>query len=188
MNPLGTKASWLIWVLIFIPYMYVANVVMPGIQKEVSEAAQDPSCSKALDIMIFGINQESAYSSLSCMGEEGRAIYREAEKTEDTIYPIVYTLFFLFTLFVLGSYLFGKRKFLLVLFIFPLFGMMLDFVENSSIITLIDQYPDLDPGSVWQASLAGSLKWIVAFSNIAMTLIFAIMSLIKFFREKRQSK
>lgn len=184
MNPFSTKISLLIWLILFIPYMYFANFVMPGVQREIKTVADEPECSKALDIMIFGLNADSAQKSLKCMGENGRIVYRAAARKHDTAYPIIYTLFNLFTLFTLGSFLFGRKKFYVYLLLLPLLGMAFDFIENSQIVRLIDQFPDLDKGTVWLASLSGSIKWVLAFTNILIILVFAISSLVKLIRKR----
>jgi hypothetical protein len=167
--------------------MYMANIVMPDAQRKILAVATDPACSKSLDIMFFDVNQESARQSLACLGENGRKAYRTEKKVEDSIYPIVYTIFFLYTLFALGSYLFPRRKRWLLLLILPLIGMGLDFYENSSIITLIDQFPNLAPGSVWRVSWVGSLKWMVVFVNVAVTLVLAGMALTRYLRKRRSN-
>ena len=184
MKPISRKTTWIIWIAIFIPYMYVANVVMPNIQRDIKAIADKPECAKALDIMMFGISMDAAEKSLTCMGEEGRMVYRSAEKLQDSIYPALYTLFFVFTLFSLGSYVFGGKKFYVYLLLIPFLGMAFDFYENHLIVNFIDQFPELSNSTIWSLSLANSIKWLLAFSNILMVLVFAVLSLIKVIKNR----
>ena len=173
--------AWAVWAILLIPFIYMAAVVMPGVQQQMMSVADDPHCAVPLDLMMFGISDEAALTHLACMGETGRAVYRAAELKQDTIYPLFYGAFLAFTLWALAS--FGgitRNRGLLVLL--PIIAVAFDYMENHYIVELIDQFPHLAEGTVDMASMGNQMKWSFAMLSMVMVLILAALGGIRVWR------
>lgn len=173
-----TKTAWAIWAALFICYLYMGAIVMPGVMERVNAVASNPSCAAILDLKLFGISEVQANEALTCMGEQGRSVYRSAELKEDFIYPISYGLLLCFSLFCLAGF-FGANKLRWLLAALPLLTIGFDILENSHIVQLIDQYPNFDAATLRMASLGNTLKWSFAFPSIGLTLVLGGWALVK---------
>jgi hypothetical protein len=107
------------------------------------------------------------------LGEEGRAVYRSVELTEDFFYPLSYGL-----LLSLGIVYFFRKIFpdipqMALLGIFPLIAMGFDYAENFLIVSMLSSYPYISEQTVAIASSATTLKW--GFVILSLLLIFTAL-------------
>ncbi len=107
---------------------------------------------KPLDLM-FCYTPDDAYDMIGAYGDNTRDRYIKGLIILDFIYPVIYTLFLGFTLFLL----YGKTAPSLI----PLLILALDYIENTGIIILLYTYPDRITFTAWVASIATSFKWIL---------------------------
>lgn len=177
----------MVWMVLFVPYLYLAAVVMPGVQHDVQAVALDAGCATPLDLFIVGIDRADALKALECMGQEGRDIYRAAEVREDAVYPISYGLLLAFTLWALSGFA-GIRTKKGLLALLPFLAVAFDYVENAHIVQLIDQFPNLSEETVEMASLGNQFKWSFAFVSMALILILLALGGIRMWREDRGSQ
>jgi len=183
MNPLNKTTSWILWVVLLLPFLYLMNYTMPGVQTAIGDVADKPECAESPDL-YFGVSSQKAYQSLDCMGKNGRAVYQKESIVKDSVYPVSYGLFFAFTLFLLSSSLFRKKWPVITLTVLPLAASCFDFLENYQIRRLIDQFPALQQNTVHIASLANMGKW--SFINISMVamVILVVMVFARMIRGK----
>lgn len=181
---MSTKTSLIIWVMLFLFYAYSGGFMMSNASKSLTEASQDPSCVKPLDLYIGGFGLEDVNQQMACMGENGRAVYMGIETKQDLIYPIAYSLFLSFTLFLLTGYLFERAWPRRLLPIIPLVALVSDIVENHYLVSILQKYPDFDIVNVEIASLANQIKWGSALLAMVLVLILAISGLVKKIRGK----
>lgn len=122
----------------------------------------------------FSYSTETAYEMLEAYGEEGRSRYARSVMTIDLAYPIVYTLMFMvwLTLVLKGSHLTPARQ--CALSLSPLSVFVLDLIENTGIVTLLNTYPERHETVVTATSFATSAKWSAAAIVIAITLIATV--------------
>ena len=142
------------------------------------DASKQPGCADIPDLS-YGLSQEKVYHDLECMGPDARTIYKKESITKDSLYPVSYGLFFAFTLLALSSLIFRRKWIVIVVTILPLIGMLFDFLENYQLRKLMDQFPELQQGTVTLASTANIGKWSFIYLSIAFTLILAVWSLIR---------
>ncbi len=126
-----TKLATGWWVIVFILLVYIVNAfVLKAIYPKFETLDIQPSYSS-----------EKAYQFIDSYGEEGRHYYALIELTLDLVYPILLALMFsTFTIY------FFRRVFPLDSFWqkIPLLGpivMGVDYLENSSIVTMLLNYP-----------------------------------------------
>jgi len=173
--------AWAVWGVLFVPYLYLAAVVMPGLMADMQAVALDATCAKPLDLFLFGFTEAQANGVFTCLGDAGMAVYRAGELLQDAVYPVIYALFLSFTLWALSGFMVSGRKRVL-LALLPFMAMTFDFMENSHIVQLIDQYPTLDAGTVLKASVGNQLKWFFAFVSIGLIVMFALLSAVRVVR------
>jgi hypothetical protein len=169
-----SKMVWLIGLLLFALYIYMAAFVMSGASAAIAQASTDASCGIVPDLMMFAIDSANLAKSFDCMGNGGRAAYHYAETRYDSIYPITYALFLSFALWHLFNYVFRNRKLAALASLIPIMAMCFDFMENHYLLKLLNAYPTLNPKTISSAALYNSLKW--AFAIPAM-LGFVVMGL-----------
>ena len=178
MNPLSKTLTWIIWTILLVAYVYMAAYVMRGASESIGTVAPDPVCATPFDLQIFCVTQIEAQKTMECFGDEGRKIYRGIASHEDVGYPIAYGLFYAFTLFSLSSFCVGKKGITVVVTLIPLLTVISDLIENHYIIEMIKQFPVLRAETVSSMSLFNSIKWILFFSALVLTLIFSSWSII----------
>ncbi len=108
---------------------------------------------KPLDLE-FGYNAARAYELLAAYNESERSVYLLIELTLDIIYPIIYSLFLSFVLFLLfANYRLAKL---------PLFLILIELLENTAIVVLLSNYPNPHPTIANVAGVLTALKWLLA--------------------------
>lgn len=165
--------NWLLrpavlWILLLI-YIAMGFGVMPR------TAAKIESYSRHLQVLDLELNYTPQQVQLlfEMLGEEGRAVYRSVELTEDFFYPLSYGL-----LLSLGIVYFFQKSFpkipqLALLGIFPLIAMGFDYAENFLIASMLSSYPLISNHTVYMASSATTLKW--GFVMLSLLLIFTAL-------------
>ena len=162
-------------------------VVMPSATARLVAVADKPECVKPLDLYMSGFTEVQVDANFACLGSAGLAIYREVETHDDLFYPMSYAIFFSLGIFLWAGYTTQNKKLTVLLVCLPVLTMAFDYAENASIVTLIDQYPDmiLDGNSVQTASFFNQIKWVLAIVSMALFAVFGIWALIKWISVKR---
>ena len=103
----------------------------------------------------FSYTPAFVYSAFDAMPESEINQYKKALYTMDVLYPVVYTLFFTFALYLLyGSHTWPS--------IIPYFMMGFDLLENTGIIIMLNSFKGHNIDNIIRTtSLFTSLKWIV---------------------------
>ncbi len=116
--------------------------------------------SQMLDLLP-GVDSKKVYNYLDSAGNDGREVLVSIYQFEDFIFPMAYGPFlFLAILYFIGKS-YPQKKSLLLLSLFPLLGVCVDYIENFSIISIIRSYPN----RVSLADMIGSItliKWILS--------------------------
>jgi hypothetical protein len=112
------------------------------------------------------------------IGEEGLYTYRSILLWEDLFFPLTNGL-----LYSLAIIYFFKRSFINIpqlglLGIFPFISMIFDYLENFSIVNLIDTYPDINATTVALASSFTLLKW--GFMILGLMILFSALLIFLF--------
>lgn len=113
--------------------------------------------------LLFSYTPEVARAHLEDFGVDGRFRYLLVNLIGDTIYPILYTLFFVSLIAQLSGIasstpakvLYGPKW----LVFLPLLTLGFDLSENATILFLLTKFPDFQDGVVSLASAFTTLKW-----------------------------
>lgn len=150
-------------VIFFIFMIYI----FPSYQKEINHIAKQEV--KSLDSRLY-YSKQDVLNLFKIIQKKGR------EKTEfisgvvDMIYPVVYgILFFL----IITKFLNNRWK---IISITPFVAMFFDYVENFSVLNMINKYPTISEKQVLISSLATSLKWLFVIISILLITTLAVLS------------
>ena len=127
----------------------------------------------------YSINEISEV--FNTLGQEGLYVWAQAHML-DFLFPLTYmfALAFGINMELRNSYPDSSRMKLLVLF--PLFGGIMDYVENILVLTQIASYPSLSGPVIIIASTITSLKWILL--GISFVIVFALIPLVLYRKTK----
>lgn len=107
--------------------------------------------------LLFEYNPAKISQMVADYGPEGRAVYAQGALIVDTAYPLVYTFLFC----VILSLLFRNRTYapFQLVNIVPVGVLLLDLMENASIVYLLKSYPHASAGVASLCSVFTNLKW-----------------------------
>lgn len=123
----------------------------------------------------FGYSAREAYSILESMGPEVRQAYLKCLLIFDLPYMVIYTLLFI----QLFNFLFKDNR----IQVFTLGILIFDFLENLTIFSMIQIFPDYSSFLGFSASFFTSAKWIFVALVITLSIVGAVF---KIFSKKRQ--
>lgn len=131
-----------------------------------------------------GYNLAEITSFFEQLKPEGRAIHKQLTGELDMIFPFAYgPLFILIFAFLLKT-IFGKDSNWLLLSIFPLLTMGVDYMENFNTLILLKSYPNLSEVIVNKGSFFTEIKnlsiQIIKVSFVLLTIVWAVKTVKKF--------
>lgn len=165
-------ASWIIIILLAISVFIVNLYIFPLYQSQINEIAGYSI--SPLDVQ-FSYTKTDIDKAFNDMGQEGRKINRITTGVIDMIYPVIYGCL-LFLVLVKLTRSFSNRKIQLIL-IFPMLGVLFDYLENFGILKMLNQFPDITKTQVAINSAFTSSKWIVILITIGLILIIITRNL-----------
>lgn len=142
--------------------------IMPYMGKKMEELAPGIP---PLDITIPSYSAEYAQDTINKMSDPARAFYKSIELGADLIYPLIYGFAFALLIAFLWKKLGWGQGLLKWVILFPLLGMIFDYGENLSIVSLINQHPNPAVGTAQMAAYFSLAKWSFAFSALAAIVI-----------------
>ncbi|MFP4555253.1 MAG: hypothetical protein ACLFNU_00155 [Bacteroidales bacterium] len=118
----------------------------------------------------------------------GREAYASFLLFIDMVYPIVYGVTFILIIAFILKKRFAKSSPFLKLAYLPFGIMFFDYVENTNILILLNQFPAINSSIVILGSVATLLKWLFALLSIGTIIIVSASLLIRniFLRPKNQ--
>lgn len=126
---------------------------------------------QALDLRN-GYSYEEAMGFFELIGEEGRRNYFMVELLLDTVYPLIYSLFFCLLLIALLRARAIRFEGQLYIFCFlPFLIALVDYIENTAILFSLASYPDSSASLLFLASLATQIKWLLLTLVLAALLV-----------------
>lgn len=130
----------------------------------------------------FGFNPEFAFDVISGYGERGRQGIMVFTGIVDMIYPLVYG-----SLLVLLISRFRRKvnpgsNTNQTINLLPFVAVLFDFMENTGILIMIQNYPGQNIPVAWLTSFAGMFKWIFLGISVLILLFFLITTLIQWIK------
>ncbi|MGW8143834.1 MAG: hypothetical protein ACWGN2_05530 [Anaerolineales bacterium] len=168
----STRWTALISVIVFTLFTVFA---LPG--QSAGSAAQSGMTSSP-DLSFYYSAQE-LYRMAESYGSEGRMDYISARFTFDLVWPLVYGFFLVVTLGWLAKIAFPAERIWQRVNLFPLFGMIFDYLENISTSLVMARYPAQTPIVDWMAGIFTALKWILIGGSFILLVAATLLAIWK---------
>ena len=111
------------------------------------------------------------YQMAEAYGEQGRKAYVQARFTFDLIFPIVYTFFLVTSIsWLAGKTLEPSSPWMRVNLV-PVWGMLLDYLENISAALVMWRYPAQTPVAAFLAPAFTLAKWVFVGGSFLILLL-----------------
>ncbi|NOQ73903.1 MAG: hypothetical protein GQ574_17985 [Crocinitomix sp.] len=166
-----TRISSLKTMFLFLGFYMLFNaVILPNSESEINRLAH-----KEIGVvdLTFGYNPDRTVQMINGYGPESAAYYINSEMFTDAIYPVIYAFFYGIILSLLY-----KKKELLWIRMLPFIAMIFDFLENISIIYLLENTPIIISKTVHLCEIFKLLKWSI-FGLIIILILIALLRLLK---------
>lgn len=135
----------------------------------------------------FSYNYDEVKNVFDRLGSEGRNTYRFVIAKVDMVFPIVYGALFILVLAWLLKKLIGKESGWILLALFPLIGILFEYLENFNTLSMLDRYPAITEEGVAWGSQVTRLKQIFLIASVAFMPFLAVALLVKSFKRRKSS-
>ncbi len=164
--------------ILFALYIIMAGFIMPAAERDIKQY----SGGNTVIDLHFSYTPDQAYQLLDSYGPDGRKYYFFAEATADTVYVLIYTLFFLGLLVWLYKNKIHREERLKILLALPVIALCFDFLENICVLTLLTRFPErLDQLAYLSAIFTGG-KWLFALLTLTAIVTGIVWSLVRLVR------
>ncbi|MBM7580896.1 hypothetical protein [Jeotgalibacillus terrae] len=177
MKKLYQWSNWKTWLVSLIIFAAFLGFILPN---EAAESSRVTGTSESPDSSFF-YTPETLFSIAEIYGEEGRAYYVRARYTFDIIWPIAYFLFLTTTLGILFKPI--QRSKWRYAILFPLSGLVFDYLENLSTSLVMSFYPERLDIFATVAPVFTAVKWTSIYASFALIPI----GIIVFFINRKKS-
>jgi hypothetical protein len=161
---------------LFILLFMAMNVILKFLSDKI--LANSDGKAKILDLE-FGYTPQDVYTWFELYGESGRTTYFYIAIFVDVVYPIVYTMAFIFFLVTILESAFPRIVNSLYKFTFaPVLIFLVDMVENICSAIAVHSYPEQLPNLIKFASVFTQIKWILVLLVISALMMGLIGYLI----------
>ncbi len=169
-------ANWKLVLPFFLMTLWMSFVTFPKYEKTINQLAGQEV--ESLDGRLNYSYDEVLYS-LETAGEAGRDKYAYVLRVVDMIFPLVYGLFFIFSIafFINGA---KPNSSWILMALVPLGAMGFDFFENLNTLSLLEKFPDFSVQQVSYGSMMTQTKW----TFVALSAVLLIGALIGYISGK----
>jgi hypothetical protein len=160
------SSGWVTLICIIIFLLFTA-LVLP------SQAAEADAYSSEIGSpdTSFYYSADELYQFAETYSAQGRRNYIQARVTFDLVWPLVY-LAFLATAISWAYQEVGREgEFWMQLNLFPVFGLVFDYLENGATSIVMARYPDLTPILPQVAGVITAIKWLFIGGSFAVLLL-----------------
>jgi hypothetical protein len=169
-NFLDRIANWKTLVFLLIVYVSFPAYWLENAGITINKLAGKPV--SPIDL-TFGYNPTRTLQMVADYGPEARAYYARTELTTDLIYPIVYSLL----LAVILTLLFRTSKYkpFAAVALLPFLSLIFDYLENATIVTMLNTYPNQSVTVAVLCELFKLAKWL----SFGLTIAFILYGLFR---------
>ena len=158
--------------VIFLAFM---AFVLPG----QAEKAAEYSAGVGSPDQSFFYSASDLYEMAEGYGESGREAYIRARWTFDVIFPIVYTLFLTTSIAWVFKKAFAPGSQWHLLNLFPVLGMMFDYLENTGASIVLARFPQQTPVVADITPLLSLIKWFFVNGSFVVLLVGVVIAAFK---------
>lgn len=132
----------------------------------------------------FAYTPKMAYESMSSYSDVIKKKYIIGAMTVDIVYPIFYTLFLSFSIFLIYRHKKDNNALAIQFALVPYIILVSDLLENTGIVTMLAKYPQELISIAWGTSYFSTLKWV----TVAFSLLLIVIGLLINLRRKLITK
>ena len=136
---------------------------------------------KILDLR-FGYTLTDVNKYLAFLNAEGKNVYLNRFYLIDSIYPVIYAAFYIFSLSLLINICFPKTRKTYGILLLPVIGAIFDYSENFFIKSFLKDINKVNEFNVNISSIFTRIKFISIYTTFALILVFILIFVIKIFR------
>jgi hypothetical protein len=153
-----------------------------------SAAAETYAGSAGSPDMSLLYSPEDLYDTAEAYGDEGRRAYVRSRFTFDVIWPLVYTLFLSTAISWIYGRAFPRPSRWQLANLAPIFGALLDYLENVSTSIVMLRYPDQTGVVDLLAPIFTLVKWIFIGGSFALLLAGAMVGIWRWTRRRSRQR
>ena len=133
----------------------------------------------------FSYSYDEVMNAFDKLGAEGRSAYRFVIARIDNFFALFYGPLFILILAWLLKRLAGKDSSWVFLALFPVIGILFEYMENFNTLALLDSYPAIsEEGVSWGSQMTG-LKQIFLMASVLLMPALGLMLLVKNFKRRK---
>lgn len=166
--------------ILFFSCLLFIGIVLPwasGELKSVSNGVTEAD-------LPFSYSTEQIYKIFKSYGSQGREWNTLMQITIYAVYPLINAI--LISLLIIKVYgkLVLKENFIKVLFLIPAVALLADYIENMCLVLMLVNYPYKLESVASLANVSTQAKWIFLLISIALTVIGALLLMIRYIHFK----
>ena len=121
-----------------------------------------------------GYNLEEVTAFFEKLKPEGRAIHQQLTGVHDMIFPFAYGPFFILIFAFFLKNIFGRESKWLLLSLFPVLNMGVDYMENLNTLEMLKSFPNITEAMASKGSFFLEMKNL---SSLIRNILFALLGL-----------
>ena len=164
-------------------FLVFTALVLPG----QAEQAESYSGDVGSPDSSFFYTADRLYQFAESYGPQGRQAYIQARWTFDVVWPLVYTAFLATSISWASKQARQPHPLLKGLNLTPIFGMVLDFLENTAASIVMARFPMKTPILSNLAGFFTAIKWALIGASFLALVILLLLSVWKWIRQPNQS-
>ena len=129
-------------------------------------------------------NLEEVNDFFTKLTSEGRAIHQHLTGVIDMLFPFSYGILFILILAFLLKNIFGKDSKWLYLSLFPILVMIVDYMENTNTLAMLNAFPNLTEALVNKGCDLTELKHLLVLCTYGLILLGGVAWLVKWARNR----
>ena len=173
------SSGWMTLLALVVFVLFMA-LVLP----EQSAQADENAGGSATPDLSFVYSVSDLYQMADSYGEQGRSEYVKVRFTFDLVWPLVYTFFLVTALSWLFAKSFPVESFWQGANLIPLFGLLLDYLENISTSIVMLRFPAQTMIIDALATVFTPAKWIFVSLSFVLLLIGLVIAPWRLFQKR----
>lgn len=166
--------------ILFLACLLFTGIVLPWANGELKSIANGISGAE----LPFSYSTEQVYTLFKSYGSQGREWYTFMQLTIYVVFPLIYSVLISLLILMLYGKLLLKEKFIKVLFLIPAVALLADYIESMCLVLMLVNYPYKLEVVSRMANMCTQAKWILLLLSMALTIIGAILLLVRYIHFK----
>jgi hypothetical protein len=133
---------------------------------------------KVLDLR-FGYSYDDVKNYINGLNDSGKKYYVNNFHLFDTFYPIIYGIFYIVTLLYFINNIFSKYKFIKLILLIPITGIICDYCENILINSFVKYIDNVSNNICILSSFLTITKFIAIYLSLLLVIILMVYYILR---------